>query len=139
MLKEKVICFVIFRTADGSTHTADGITYLFNYSGLNWYSASNFCKQRNMVLVDLRSLTDYVRVISLIQLEGRADNSFWIGLTDQAVDNTFVWDSDGTRLSFSFWQAAEPSDDGSCVEATANRGWNDVSCSKIRWSICQTW
>jgi hypothetical protein len=77
----------------------------------------------------------------------------WIGLTDRAVEMTFVWD-DGSALAYTNWGAGEPNNGGSgatyqedcgiLAGAKLDKGWDDrpcdateVSTSGMFASLCQ--
>lgn len=65
--------------------------------------------------------------------------NYWIGLTDEAVEGTFVWD-DGSKLEYSGWNIGEPNDYRAaedCVQIRKGGGWNDISCSYTSPFVCQ--
>lgn len=67
---------------------------------------------------------------------------YWIGLSDEKVEGTFVW-NDGTVLedsSFSEWRPGEPNDYAAredCVQIFKNMGWNDMPCNWVLSYICE--
>ena len=67
--------------------------------------------------------------------------AFLLGMTDTATDGTWVWDSDGTEVTWSLWQPwGEPNggDGESCVMMAKSwwdsygghnpRAWGDIAC-----------
>lgn len=71
-------------------------------------------------------------------------NTAWIGLSDQLVENTFVW-NDGQPLTYANWSWGEPNNAGDedCVSMLgspfgASAGmWNDVGCGNPMPFVCQ--
>lgn len=68
------------------------------------------------------------------QLVGTMDT--WIGLSDRAIEGTFVWD-DGAPLAFSNWHAGEPNNGGAdgfqedcaiIAGARVGKQWDDRPC-----------
>ena len=65
----------------------------------------------------------------------------FIGLTDLANEQQWVWSSDGSPLVYSNWKTGQP--DGGTVENCAEKGfaawteWNDRACSEWALAICQ--
>ena len=75
------------------------------------------------------------------QLTQLSSKPFWLHLTDQTQEGTFLW-GDGTPLKFDNWNNGEPNDWGGQEDcATFNCGgeteWNDVSCNDRYGFICQ--
>lgn len=64
----------------------------------------------------------------------------FIGLSDEAVEGTFVW-VDGSALGFAPWGAGEPNDalEGEdCAQLRAPEGeWNDIACTTAGSFICE--
>jgi hypothetical protein len=69
-------------------------------------------------------------------------NTF-IGLTDRAVEGTFVWD-DGTSLGYANWHSGEPNNGGSggyqedCVVIAGARvgaQWDDRPCDQTETTL----
>lgn len=69
-------------------------------------------------------------------------DGFWIGLSDEAREDTFVW-NDGTTLeffSYQDWRPHQPDDfcvSEDCVEMFKNSGWNDIKCDSKKQYVCQ--
>jgi hypothetical protein len=63
-------------------------------------------------------------------------DNVWIGLTDQVVENTFVW-IDGSPLVFANFAMGEPNNAGNqfqedcAMYAGARLGWDDRPCAPI--------
>lgn len=92
-------------------------------------NALTLCKQHGANLASIHSPQENEFVLNL---SGGKD--VFIGLSDTAIEGTFVW-SDGSTVAYTNWEDGEPDDDyamGDCVILrTANGKWNDTPC--IMW------
>ncbi len=81
-------------------------------------------------------------------LQGIGIDALWIALSDGASEGNFTYVSDGTFAGsnlktdwvFENFDAAEPNDYGGnedCVQIKSNGVWNDASCSKSLYSLCE--
>ncbi len=64
----------------------------------------------------------------------------WLGFNDQTVEGTFVRDSDGGVLTFTFWGHNQPDDSygEDCVNFWVTAaGWSDENCVIASDYICQ--
>jgi len=64
--------------------------------------------------------------------------NYWIGLSDEAEEGTFVW-GDGSTLDYSGFNMGEPNDYGAgedCVQIRTNSGWNDIPCGYTAPFVC---
>jgi hypothetical protein len=63
------------------------------------------------------------------------DLHMWLGGTDAASEDTFVWVSSGTPFSFQNWGPGEPNNSGGpepCLTMWFEDGqWNDLRCEKL--------
>lgn len=78
---------------------------------------------------------DYLRATAL----GLAGQGYWIGLTDEEMDGTFL-KSDGTNASFFAWSPGQPNGGTgqNCVMIDpGGSGWNDKACSEPHGVICR--
>jgi hypothetical protein len=69
---------------------------------------------------------------------------YWIGLTDQAREGDFVWDSTKMKVTYTNWRDGEPNslvEEEDCVHLdylTLERTWNDYNCSATdAFALCQ--
>ncbi|MEZ4468983.1 MAG: lectin-like protein [bacterium] len=62
---------------------------------------------------------------------------YWLGLSDQAEEGTFVWAS-GSDAAYRAFLAGEPNNDGNqdCVQVYQG-GWDDLQCGNSRAYICE--
>ncbi|MEC7520416.1 MAG: lectin-like protein [Myxococcota bacterium] len=64
---------------------------------------------------------------------------FYIGLTDAAVEGTFVWVS-GDPVTYTSWASGEPNDAGraeDCAQIRSDNDWNDVRCTETLTYVCE--
>lgn len=70
------------------------------------------------------------------------NTKFWLGLTDLAVEGTFVW-QDGTVINSSspIWELGQPDNSNGqqhCAQLTVSTGKaDDFTCGGIRSFICE--
>lgn len=65
----------------------------------------------------------------------------WIGAHDFVREGRFVWEVDNTSLSYTDWYLGEPNNsnnkkDCACLNSDEEYKWNDNSCSKKFYYIC---
>uniref|UniRef100_A0A3Q2T655 C-type lectin domain-containing protein n=1 Tax=Fundulus heteroclitus TaxID=8078 RepID=A0A3Q2T655_FUNHE len=108
---------------------------------MTWGDAEQHCVSQGANLVSIHSLQEENFVKRLISNFDPAQKSNWIGLSDAQKDGTFFW-SDGSKLSFTYWDAGEPNNykgPEPCVKT--NRGlakkWNDVPCNWKLSFVCK--
>ena len=74
--------------------------------------------------------------------QATASGEWWIGLSDLAVEGTFVWET-GEPLSFTNWGASQP-DNGAGTEHCVHYGyggayvWNDDQCFNLKPYVCES-
>ena len=64
---------------------------------------------------------------------------YWIGLSDTAVEGTYVW-TDGLEATYTDWDNGEPSAlrNEDCVRLISGVGvWRDDNCYRKRAYICE--
>ncbi|XP_048579859.1 uncharacterized protein LOC5521691 isoform X2 [Nematostella vectensis] len=69
----------------------------------------------------------------------------WIGLNDRAIEGTYVWEGDNTKLgqNYSHWYSGEPNDHASvedCISmysGSLGGFWNDDYCDTLRAYVCE--
>ena len=65
--------------------------------------------------------------------------SMVFGLTDEAVEGSFVW-VDGQSATYDAWAEAQPDDAGGdedCVQYYADATWNDIPCTNAYGFVCE--
>lgn len=111
--------------------------YYYCPQAMGQAEAGTFCMQwsASLLKLDDQAEQDFVLAEPL-----PVAPSFFIGLSDQAVEGTFVW-SDGTAPSFTAWGMGEPNDalEGEdCVQLAVPAGtWNDIACTTAGAFICE--
>ena len=67
----------------------------------------------------------------------------WIGLSDAALERTFIWEGDDSAINYTHWGPGAPDNFGGaedCVEvfSGAMAGfWNDDYCDSEKFYICE--
>ncbi len=116
----------------------DGRTYHVCTDALAWDEARTDCQARgaDLVIVDDQAEADWL----VAQAMGVQQMSYWIGITDAAEDDTFVW-WDGSVPGFERWSQGEPNNDTvggpDCGELRTNGEWSDIACGIARSYICE--
>jgi hypothetical protein len=108
----------------------DGSCFVFVSTPKTYVDAKAACEAMNAHLAFLKSAL----------VDGFAEtfvgaNNTWIGLSDRAVEMTFVWD-DGSALAYTNWGAGEPNNGGGTYQedcgvlagAKLDKGWDDRPC-----------
>ncbi|XP_027874874.1 CD209 antigen-like [Xiphophorus couchianus] len=111
-----------------------GSAYYMSSTEKTWQESRTYCQSVGADLIIINS-----------KEEQNFANSFqtymWIGLTDSETEGRWKW-VDGSPLTTSYWYDGEPN--GNTVENcgeiktfTAERSWNDGTCSRsLKW-ICE--
>ncbi|XP_039608777.1 C-type lectin domain family 4 member F-like isoform X2 [Polypterus senegalus] len=128
--------------------------YFFSSDELNWSDSQNHCTSLGGHLAIIESKVEQDFLITLMEIQGGEEDSYWIGLTDQETEGYFVW-VDNTPLDphKGFWGTREI-DDGKepdnweqfsptgedCVylyKSTRYSGWYDIYCKVKTKRICE--
>jgi hypothetical protein len=100
-----------------------------------WADARTTCMVfgGDLVVIDDQAEQDFL-------LGQPLDAVVYIGLSDEAVEGTFVW-VDGSALVFTAWNAGEPNnalDGEDCGQlAVATAVWNDIACATAGAFVCE--
>jgi len=100
-----------------------------------WADARTSCGQfqADLVIVDDQAEQDFL-------LTQPIEAVVFIGLSDEAVEGTFVW-VDGTAPAFTAWGMGEPNnalDGEDCGQlAVATAAWNDIACATAGAFVCE--
>ncbi|XP_062558898.1 C-type lectin domain family 6 member A-like [Armigeres subalbatus] len=113
----------------------------------NWFESAEYCHRmgRRLAIVDSeRKHSAVVAAAKKTQLWSSGNFGVWLGATDLARRNNFVWHSTGERVEFAKWRFAEPSGGNEhCLVLQYWPwlgffwSWNDASCDKKLYAICE--
>jgi len=115
-----------------------GHLYRFCRFGADWNGAQNYCQGMGM---NLASAQNQAEADWMAWYSGNyvAWGSWWIGLSDQAVEGQYKW-ADGSPYTFPYWNAGEPNNSGNedCTEMyNSTYRWNDLPCNAGRYFVCE--
>ncbi|XP_039462095.1 CD209 antigen-like protein E [Oreochromis aureus] len=132
-----------------------GKCYYFSISQSSWKQSRDECRAKGGDLVKIESREEQTFLERRLRdVMTEAEDKFWIGLTDSAVEGRWVW-VDGSPLneSLKFWSGKEPDNwkghngkhpDGEDCARMGEKGgakdlncWFDAFCSKPHRSICE--
>ena len=129
-------------TRHKETLTGKEPAYVISDGDATWAQAKKFCENWGGRLATIHSETEQKNIEKLIS----HTKNYWIGLTDEELEDTWVWVDDRPE-SYSNWAGFEPNnwaDDGeNCGEIRKKSGrhgpfkWNDAPCDNERQFICQ--
>ncbi|XP_039462093.1 hepatic lectin-like isoform X3 [Oreochromis aureus] len=132
-----------------------GKCYYFSIRKSSWEQSRDECRAKggDLVKIDSREEQSFLER-KLRDVMTEAEDKFWIGLTDSAVEGRWVW-VDGSSLDqrLQFWSGIDPDnwkghngehpDGEDCVRMGEKGGaddlkcWFDAFCSKPHRSICE--
>jgi|GEM_PF-1713791 len=126
-------------------HSPAGFTYKFEMYGkyyyisnskATWPAAKQACENAGGHLAS--SFAEQIN--TLLQSNAPSAENVWIGLSDAAVEGTWVW-HDGRTYNYSNWRDGEPNNSGSgehYVELYKSDGkWNDAGNGGTRYYFLQ--
>jgi len=110
--------------------------YHFCPSGRTYDEAVAHCGAQGAAVVTIHDPSEAAWLRDMGQQKG---GDFWLGLTDRALEGTFVW-ADGTALDYANWSDNEPNgmtEAEDCVVKTWDGRWMDVDCSAYYGVACE--
>ncbi|XP_008853730.1 C-type lectin domain family 17, member A [Nannospalax galili] len=112
----------------------EGKCYYFSPSTKSWDEARKFCQESYSHLVIINSFAEH----SFVAKAHGSPRVYWLGLSDKNQEGDWRW-LDGSPVTLSFWDPHEPNNSNNEDCASMNRGgtWNDLSCSKTTYWICE--
>ncbi|XP_048198301.1 C-type lectin domain family 17, member A isoform X2 [Perognathus longimembris pacificus] len=108
--------------------------YYFSSTTATWDEARQFCQESYAHLVIINSFAEQ-NFISKLHGSPRV---YWLGLTDKDQEGEWRW-LDGTPVTLSFWDPQEPNNsyEEDCASMNKGGSWNDLSCAKTTYWICE--
>ncbi|XP_040846171.1 C-type lectin domain family 17, member A [Ochotona curzoniae] len=112
----------------------DGKCYYFSPNTKTWDGALVFCQENfaHLVIINSKAEQEFV---------SKVDDSprvYWLGLSDRKQEGDWRW-LDGSPLTISFWGLDEPNNSHGedCASMNRDGSWNDISCFKNTYWICE--
>lgn len=122
-----------------TTPSPSGGTLAYCFQPRNYAAAEFDCVAQGGHLVSIhdQATQDEVRNTAYGLLPG----NWWIGLSDNALEGTFVW-SDNTPRDYTAWAGGEPNNSGgneNCAHLwdAAGGEWNDILCAVNMSYVCR--
>jgi hypothetical protein len=104
----------------------------------SWQEANTFCVSNAGTLATITSATEQTQLQNLVSLEAITFD-YWIGLSDIAVESTFVW-ADGKPFSYTNYVIAGGNNAAArdCFKAViaSSQGWSADTCTFNRKAVC---
>lgn len=121
--------------SDGVFVAEQGACYLVALEPATWQAARLACIDWDGELVKVESLEEDALLGSM------TEESIWLGASDTAVDNVYVW-TDGSPIDFGNWAPGQPdafAGSIDCVEKRVEAAnlWFDQPCDNARFYICE--
>ena len=115
-----------------------GHCFYFVYEQLTWLQARDWCSKHSghLAIIDTQRKQD----VLAREMRSRSDirklfaSSFWIGLTDEALEGTWAWQRTGMITNFTAWAASRPvhSRASNCARMWTGGLWYDEDCQRSR-------
>ena len=120
-----------FQPLGEATDPTTGIRYVAT-PATTWPLAEAFAQQLGGHLVSINSQAEQDFVWQSFGNLGGVDRRIWIGFSDAASEGAWAW-SDGSKASFTNWNAGEPNNSGGVehyAELLGSTGqWNDLNAA----------
>ncbi|XP_008156117.1 C-type lectin domain family 17, member A [Eptesicus fuscus] len=112
----------------------EGKCYYFSPNTKPWDEARKFCQENYSHLVIISSIDEQNFVVKA----HRSPRVHWLGLSDREHEGDWKW-LDGSPVTLSFWEPEEPNNmnNEDCVSMNKHGSWNDLSCNKATYWICE--
>jgi hypothetical protein len=118
-----------------------GVGYSFCFEWKTWQDARQHCQDQGQDLASIHDPETWEFVTFGLMEIGVEAWEVWIGLNDQAEEQSFVW-SDGSSFDYQSWTSGAPNppwdwgDETDCV-VTSPWGWHDLPCDWEHPFVCQ--
>ncbi|KAM6360700.1 C-type lectin domain family 17, member A-like [Pluvialis apricaria] len=108
--------------------------YSFSMETMSWSDAQEICVDQgaHLVIINSEPEQNFLK-------ENIKSSTYWLGVTDQLVEGTWVWTS-GQRVNFSYWNTWKENkdrDQKDCGSIGPGGIWNDERCSQSNHWICE--
>ena len=108
---------------------------------LNWTDANLYCEEwYNTTLATILSSNDNTAVRTAATNAGISTTSeIWIGLSDKAAEDTWVWEDGTSNTSYQPWYPNEPNHSGDCArqyQYSSGNLWDDTGCNEVQPFVC---
>ncbi|CAC5412422.1 unnamed protein product [Mytilus coruscus] len=129
------------RCGSGWEQLMNGCYYFQFQSKKTWNDATIDCHNMGGFLVKIDNAFENWFLKSYIKTDKTAGD-VWIGAHDFVREGSFVWEADNTQLTYTDWYPGEPNNSGNkedcaCMNSDLTYKWNDNSCSKTFYYICE--
>ncbi|XP_053383033.1 C-type lectin mannose-binding isoform-like [Mercenaria mercenaria] len=144
-----IVCIVVFCYNLGLVHSSlccldgwtsfNGSCYFFGHHDLDFQEAERFCAHYKAHLTSIETQNENTFIKS--HLQNYKDPRHWIGLTDEIVENAWVWYENDKPATFTDWGSRQP-DQGrtaNCVAiwASYKYQWVDEPCTHLFKPLCE--
>ncbi|XP_065683392.1 uncharacterized protein LOC100215503 isoform X1 [Hydra vulgaris] len=113
--------------------------YSIELTETDWLTASKQCQMGNGSLISINNPIEQA-FVSLKASSNMFPSGMWIGLNSKEINHVYNW-TDGSQLSFTFWNTMEPNNWNGrredCVHTTVKGHWNDDLCYFKKPFICK--
>lgn len=117
--------------------------YFLSLEKQTWTQSQKSCTLYGGMLAEIETSEENDFIVQTIFKPYVGDGPYvWIGASDIKEEGTFVWNSIGLPLKFSYWKSGEPNDltgNEDCVHAYVGEGgrWNDRACTDVYRFLCE--
>lgn len=121
-----------------------GREYWFCTTFLGFSAAEASCAARGMHLPKVETQQEDAWLFATSA--DKAMGEYYLGASDEAVPNTWVWlqggtfwqgVANGTATGYTHWSPNEPNDSGDCLVVQSNGPWDDRTCGDQRKYVCE--